>query len=203
MTSPGSTDYANSGVICARCGAVGEPGAAFCARCDAALSSSEQSQGPQFSQPPNRSFVKRHPLVLAVVIGHVAFIAGSFIGIGVLIGPIIAGYVFAKNVSNPRTRRRNIWLQGALPGALLPLSASLVVFLIAVVVFAGFRSAWVVVPFATIVVVTTVVAAGLGGFGAWIAERTSKSSQGPAKKETEPWERIETADPWASGEQQR
>lgn len=123
--------------------------------------------------------------------GYGAFVAGNMIGIGFFVGPIVAGYVFARSIQYRTLQRGNLLVKGALSGALV--SPPSMLFIMIVVGFLIAVGGGYTVVAILLLAVVLVVSAALGGFGAWLATLGSHQNREPER-----WEPIESDDPWTS-----
>ena len=116
----------------------------------------------------NSSFFHRRPLCSAVLVGAVVLFFGGFFGFGIIAGPVVAGFLYFRNM--PLDETKSIWLTGAKAGVLVSLvpGAPLLIFFIATIAYEVDSAAILLFWVTLVLIVWMILNAGLGGLGAWL-----------------------------------
>ena len=114
------------------------------------------------------SFFLRRPLCSAVLVGAVVLFFGGFFGFGIIAGPVVAGFLYYRNM--PLGETKSIWLTGAKAGVLVSLipGAPLLIFFIATIAYEVDSAAILFFWVTLVLIVWMMLNAGLGGLGAWL-----------------------------------
>ena len=114
------------------------------------------------------SFFRRRPLCSAVLVGAVVLFFGGFFGFGIIAGPVVAGFLYFRNM--PLDETKSIWLTGAKAGVLVSLvpGAPLLIFFIATIAYEVDSAAILLLWVTLVLIVWMILNAGLGGLGAWL-----------------------------------
>ena len=118
------------------------------------------------SDHPN--FFRRRPLCSAVLVGAVVLFFGGFFGFGIIAGPVVAGFLYFRNM--PLDETKSIWLTGAKAGVLVSLipGAPLLIYFIATIAYEVDSAAILLFLISLVSIVWMILNAGLGGLGAWL-----------------------------------
>ncbi|MCH8909462.1 MAG: hypothetical protein IH867_01860 [Chloroflexi bacterium] len=114
------------------------------------------------------SFFRRRPLCSAVLVGAVVLFFGGFFGFGIIAGPVVAGFLYFRNM--PLDETKSIWLTGAKAGVLVSLipGVPLLIFFIATIAYEVDSAAILLFWVTLVLIVWMILNAGLGGLGAWL-----------------------------------
>ena len=118
------------------------------------------------SDHPN--FFHRRPLCSAVLVGAVVLFFGGFFGFGIIAGPVVAGFLYFRNM--PLDETKSIWLTGAKAGVLVSLipGTPLLIYFIATIAYEVDSAAILLLWVGLVLIVWMILNAGLGGLGAWL-----------------------------------
>ena len=116
----------------------------------------------------NSSFFHRRPLCSAVLVGAVVLFFGGFFGFGIIAGPVVAGFLYFRNM--PLDETKSIWLTGAKAGVLVSLipGTPLLIYFIATIAYEVDSAAILLLWVSLVLIVWMILNAGLGGLGAWL-----------------------------------
>ena len=116
----------------------------------------------------NSSFFHRRPLCSAVLVGAVVLFFGGFFGFGIIAGPVVAGFLYFRNM--PLDETKSIWLTGAKAGVLVSLvpGVPLLIFFIVTIAYEVDSAAILLLWVSLVLIVWMILNAGLGGLGAWL-----------------------------------
>ena len=126
----------------------------------------------------NSSFFHRRPLFSAVLVGVVSLFFPGFFGFGIIAGPVVAGYLYFRNM--PLDETKSIWRSGARAGVIVSLFPGVPLLIFFIATIAGYLDSavttflWV----ALVLIVWMILNAGLGGLGAWLNNWQSGRSVG-------------------------
>ena len=124
------------------------------------------------------SFFRRRPLLSAVLVGVVSLFFPGFFGFGIIAGPVVAGYLYFRNM--PLDETTSIWRSGAKAGLLVSLIPGVPLLIFFIATIAGYLDSavttflWVTL----VLIVWMILMAGLGGLGAWLQDWQSGRSPG-------------------------
>jgi hypothetical protein len=127
----------------------------------------------------NPSFFQRRPLFSAVLVGVVVLIfLGGFGGLGTIVGPVLAGFLYTSNMRLDETK--SIYLSGAKAGVLVSLVPAVPVLIFIILYFAlsGDSAPTILLWVTPLLIVWVILNAGFGSFGAWLKSRQSEKSSG-------------------------
>ena len=126
----------------------------------------------------NPSFFHRRPLFSAVLVGVVSQILGGFFGFGIIAGPVVAGFLYFRNM--PLDETKSIWLTGAKAGVIVSFVAGvpLLIFFTATIAPYVDSAATLLLWVTLVLIVWMILNAGLGGLGAWLKDWQSGRSAG-------------------------
>ena len=116
----------------------------------------------------NPGFFHRKPLFSAVIVGIVCLFIGGWVGIGIILGPVVAGFLYFRNM--PFHENKGIWRSGAKAGALVSLvpAAPVLIFLALYISYSGGSAAVTLLFLVPLLAVWMILNAGFGAFGAWL-----------------------------------
>ena len=116
----------------------------------------------------NSSFFHRRPLCSAVLAGAIVLFFGGFFGFGIIAGPVVAGFLYFRNM--PLDETKSIWLTGAKAGVLVSLSPGVpfLIFFIATIAYEVDSAAILLLLISLVSIGWMILNAGLGGLGAWL-----------------------------------
>ena len=128
------------------------------------------------SDRPN--FFRRRPLCSAVLVGAVFLFFGGFFGFGIIAGPVVAGFLYFRNM--PLDETKGIWRSGAKAGVLVSLvpGVPLLIFFTATIANSVDSAAILLLWVTLVLIVWMILNAGLGGLGAWLKNWHSRRGAG-------------------------